>query len=127
MKDVSLFVFRVIPESPRWLLVQGREEEAKDVLSRIAIDNGVELPAGSLKKPTVSTSGEPVSVLDLFRGRVIRKRTMVLFIAWFSNCMLYYALTMSAGELGDSRYINISLAGLVEIPSYFAGYYYLDK
>ena len=122
-----MFDCRLIPESPRWLLVQGREKEARNILSRIAMDNGVELPAGPLKKPTVTTSGEPVSVLDLFRGRVIRKRTIVLFVAWFSNCMLYYALTMSAGELGNSRYINISLAGLVEIPSYLAGYYYLDK
>ena len=120
-------MFRFIPASPRWLLVQGLEEEAKAVLSRLALDNGVELPAGQLKKPTTTTLGEPVSVLDLFRGRVIRRRTVVLFIVWFSNCMLYYALTMSAGELGGNRYINISLAGLVEIPSFLAGYYFLDK
>ncbi len=85
------------------------------------------MPAGELKKPTDPTSAEPVSVLDLFRGRIIRQRTVILFVTWFSNCMVYYALTMSAGELGGNRYVNIGLAGLVEIPSHLVGYFFLDR
>ena len=83
------------------------------------------MPAGQLKRPTTST--ETISVLDLFRGPVIRRRMIVLLAVWFANCMLYYALTMSAGEMGGNRYINISLAGIVEIPAFMAGYFYLDK
>ncbi|XP_064403541.1 organic cation transporter protein-like isoform X2 [Halichondria panicea] len=122
-----LLLWRVIPESPRWLLVNGQQEEARAVLARLASDNGVEMPAGELKKPTDPTSAEPVSVLDLFRGKVIRRRTVILFVTWFANCLVYYALTMSAGELGGNRYVNIALAGLVEIPSYIAGYFLLDS
>lgn len=85
------------------------------------------MPVGQLKKPSVPASTEPVSVLDLFRGRVIRQRTVILFLVWFSNCMLYYGLTMSAGELGGNRYVNIGLAGLVEVPSHLAGYFFLDR
>ena len=97
------------------------------MLSRIASGNGVEVPAGQLKNPNSTTSGEPVSVLDLFRGRVIRKRTMVLFVAWFANCILYYALSMSAGDLGGSRYFSFSLSGLVEVPSIVVGYFLLQR
>ncbi len=105
----------------------GREDDAYAILTKLASDNGVDMPARQLKKPSVSTTVEPVSVLDLFRGNVIFRRTVTLFIVWFSNSMLYYALTMSAGELGGNRYINIGLAGLVEIPSYIAGYLFLDR
>lgn len=38
------FVFRFIPESPRWLLVQGKTEKAYSVLQKIAKGNGKDLP-----------------------------------------------------------------------------------
>ena len=79
-RKLSVFC-RVVPESPRWLLIQGRGEEAREVLDRLARGNGTQLPAAELKKP-LSTGGEKVSMLDLFRGRSIRQRTVVLVISW---------------------------------------------
>ena len=38
-----LCCFSFIPESPRWLIANGREAEAKDVLRKMAKTNGVEL------------------------------------------------------------------------------------
>ena len=45
----------------------------------------------------------------------------------FSNNMLYYALSMSAGDLGGNRYVNLSLSGIVEIPAIVIGYVLLDR
>jgi ABC-type phosphate transport system permease subunit len=41
--------------------------------------------------------------------------------------MVYYALAMSAGNLGGNRFVSFSLSGLVEVPSLVIGYLIIDK
>ena len=73
---------RILPESPRWLLVNGREDEALCVLSRIAEGNGTILPSCEIKHPVTHVSERNVSITDLFRGKNIRHRTLVLICVW---------------------------------------------
>ena len=70
-----------MPESPRWLLLNGQEEQAWAVLAGFAQGNGTTLPEGRLKKPDQSKSKD-VSMRDLFRGKIIRQRTTVLVLVW---------------------------------------------
>ena len=76
---------RTIPESPRWLLVSGNEQDAISVLTSIAKGNGADMPTNcELKKNSVGAEGgqEGASIRDLFTGRNIRHRTFILCIAW---------------------------------------------
>jgi len=41
--------------------------------------------------------------------------------------LVYYGLTLSAGELAGNRYINIFLSGLVEMPAYLVFFFMLQK
>ena len=71
------------PESPRWLLVQGKEEQALSTLAWIARGNGQQMPDCKLKKSSRGQSARHfVSVTDLFRGKGIRERTLILAVAW---------------------------------------------
>lgn len=75
---------RAIPESPRWLLVSGKEKEAINVLTKIAHGNLTEMPANcALKKQLLTPAGqESVSIFSLCTGTNIRQRTIRLFLIW---------------------------------------------
>lgn len=59
--------------------MNGQEEQARVVLAKFAQGNGTTMPEGGLKIP-VQAGNECVSVIDLFRGRVIRHRTIILIV-----------------------------------------------
>lgn len=50
-----------------------------------------------------------------------------LVLCRFTNCLAYYALSMSAGNLGGNMYVSFALSGLVEIPSITASYILLSR
>ncbi|XP_043232281.1 organic cation transporter protein-like [Amphibalanus amphitrite] len=110
----------VIPESPRWLLTQGREEEARDIIEKICRKNG--RPYKSTMKVVdegaTEDEDEKVTILDLFRTPNLCIRTLNFYYNWFVNSFVYYGLSLNSGNLGGDLFVNIFIGGAVEIPAY---------
>jgi OCT family organic cation transporter-like MFS transporter 4/5 len=99
----------VLPESPRWLLAMGRTNEVMTILQKAANYNGRELPVNIDKQllPNENdTETESVNVMDLFKTRQMRKKTLLLFVIWFSVYLVYYGLVLNLGNIGGDLYIN---------------------
>jgi len=94
-----LLVRRNVPESPRWLLMHGRADEAEAVVRQIENEVGVHHPVeGSLAiRPLRSVSwGEVFHVLTVrYRSRAIFGLTLMASQAFFYNAIFFtYALVL---------------------------------
>ncbi|XP_019363429.1 PREDICTED: solute carrier family 22 member 15-like isoform X1 [Gavialis gangeticus] len=119
----------LLPESPRWLYSQGNTIEAERVLQYIALGNGKERLTIKLKPcaGTMKTDESAPSVLSLVKHPVLRWRTVILMYIWYVCSLVYYGLTLNAGELGGNLYLNVALYGLVEVPAFPLCMFFIEK
>ena len=113
----------MVPESPRWLISNGRLEEARAIVEKAAKANKKEVPHHLMKESemeeidlnTVKSSKEKepaekkMTVLDLFRPMKIGVRTLNMCFQWFSVTMCYYGLAFASTSLSGDPYSNFFL------------------
>ena len=122
---ICIVAYYFMPESPRWLIAQGRTEEAKAILQKAAKTNGkawpdnVQLESADNVDNKDQTPPESVNILALCKTPNVRKNTLIQYFNWFTASFVYYALTFNGGTLfpGD-LYINTLISGLIEFPAY---------
>jgi len=106
-----------IPESPKWLVVQRRGQQALEVLSRIAIVNDQELDS-DVELDLPPATSDAGSVRTLFSGSLARQ-TIVMCFNWFVTSMVYYGLTLNPKATGNSDlYVSNALNAIVELVGY---------
>ena len=114
----------LLPESPRWLLVKGRREEAELVIEKARRVNRMEEEKVEAAEPAESgqeksEEANPGSVVDLFRLPALRRSTLIMYYLWFTNNLVYYGFTLNAGKLfpGD-LHINMLISAALEFLAY---------
>lgn len=118
-----------VPESARWLLTQGRVEEAKKYLFSCAKLNGRPVGEGSLSQEalnnvvTMERALQRPSYLDLFRTSQLRHISLCCMMLWFGVNFSYYGLTLDVSGLGLNVYQTQLLFGAVELPSKIMVYF----
>lgn len=130
------FYWFVLPESPRWLLMRERLEEANTVLKNIARVNNKELPEEftiKLQKLVLEQkekgckSAKNASVFALFKTPNMRLKTCLITLNWCASEMVYVGLSYYGPAIGDNQYMSFFLSSAVEIPSYLVCWVLMDR
>ncbi|GIY89893.1 organic cation transporter protein [Caerostris extrusa] len=118
-----LFSWWLLTESPRWLLANGKIDEAVVILSKIAKRNGSNITDVKLKEQVSKThkSHEDekvnINILQLLKSGLWQK-TIIVWYLWSVNAFMYYGISYNTNELAGDPFVNFAVYGAVEIPAY---------
>ncbi|XP_076137384.1 solute carrier family 22 member 7a [Alosa pseudoharengus] len=120
-----------IPESARWLLANGKVEEAKTYLEQCARMNSkhsAKLDSQTLCKVTVTeAANKDYTYLDLLRTQKIRKITICSGLLWFAVAFTYYGISLNITGFGLNMYLTHFVYAAIEVPAKVGTYFVLDR
>jgi MFS transporter, putative metabolite:H+ symporter len=129
---LGLWIRRAVPESPRYLLLTGRADEARRVLEQVARANGSPVTFGALRpappapKPSLGAIWQPA----------LLRQTLALSVMWFGLSLGYYGIfTWLPRIFAASGFTFIQrnvyplqvLLALAQVPGYLSAAYLLER
>ncbi|KAM6939751.1 solute carrier family 22 member 7a [Xenentodon cancila] len=129
---VAIISWWWLPESARWLLANGKTEEAKKYLVQCARTNGrnectSKLETEVLKKIAASEGTEKNhTYLDLVKTPQLRKITLCSGLFWFAVAFLYYGISFKISGFGVNIYLTQFIYGAIEVPAKILTFFVLD-
>ncbi|WIA32316.1 hypothetical protein OEZ86_003156 [Tetradesmus obliquus] len=151
LNAAALLLFPFIPESARWLLSQGKQQQATELLQAIAAANGSHMPQQPLvcskesedggstdetqihcsyKEEGSSNDGNSKSQLGLMallRSRSLLIRSVVLLITWYALMQVYFGISLGAGGLPGSVYATFAMGTAAEVVALLVAGPLVDK
>ena len=125
-----LWVRRRVPESARYLVSIGQADEARRILDRVAIENGVSLPEGHIDVPRGETRKVTLGSL-LARG--LRRITLSLWATWLLIAFAYYGIFVWLPQVLSDEYgvlnsqLYVFFIAVVQLPGYFSAAWLLER
>lgn len=128
---IVFLIRRGVPESPRYLLVNGKTEAAQQVLQLVAEENGRPMP--NLRLKPIEKKAAVSRTADLLKPG-LRRTTLLLWLMWFAISLGYYGVFTwlpsffrSSGMELLPVYQNTFILALAQLPGYFSAAYLVEK
>ncbi|KAK9152586.1 hypothetical protein Sjap_000066 [Stephania japonica] len=120
-------------ESPRWLWIKNRQDEAINAIKRISSDDVV-LDFNHVQvilMPQTSSSSEDQSLmmktLLLVQNKWALKRLTTVMILGFGIGLVYYGMPLGVGDLGFNLYLSVTLNALSELPASLITFFLIGR
>lgn len=136
----AILLYAFVQESPRWLLVRGRKQDAIETLRQIASLNGGSvtssfsmLHACIMPEQDGDAAGnsDGGGVFDTLRAIAERpwalRRLAAIMTASFGIGMVYYGMPLNVGNLGSSLYLSVTYNALAELPASLLVWLFIGK
>ncbi|MBP2638075.1 MAG: naiP [Firmicutes bacterium] len=135
----ALYVFFIrigVPESIRFLMDKGRQDEALAIVAKIERSAGVEpvvQNAATSKLSMVDGAEDKIAFRELWTLK-FAKRTIILWIIWFGIVYSYYgiftwlpSLMVQQGHTVVKTFEYVLIMTLSQLPGYFSAAYLVDR
>ena len=118
----------ILPESPRWLLANGKLDQGIEIVKRIVKTNGKpdlrdeairHLRKMEMSKDNHDEERVKYTFFDFFRFPGIRRNLLILCFTWFTTAMGYYGFIYNTPPFDWNVYLVLAFPAILNIPILF--------
>lgn len=112
----TFLFFKFIPESLRWLKLNGKKEEIEKSFQNVAKWNRTRIPNNTFIIMNSETDELKSSYKNLFSSPKLALKSVIQGYAWFVNGLIFYGISFAADDLGGSVYVNFVILVAADLP-----------
>lgn len=131
-----VFYIKLLEESPRWLVLQDRLDDAKRILKIIAKSNKIDINNEYLDKLdkeklreicNIEENPKKEGYMEALLSKEILKRLLIIAVSRFTIAFIYYGLTANSVWIPGNKYTNYILTTIVCFPGDIIVLYFMNK
>ncbi|XP_054162178.1 carcinine transporter-like [Oppia nitens] len=128
--------WKLLPESPRWLIMNQKYTEAERQLQEMAKLNGrppvqhlmekLKAVGKSMSNENQATEKVDNALVVFLKNPILRRNLIIMSVNWMICSGIYYGIQMNVYNFSGNEFINFFLLSVVEIPAYLVGWFSME-